>query len=191
MKFMLITLMSLILIGCQSASQSTNIFQLSHGPKSSVVDFNAAQLMIKRIELVDYLKQSNIVFEHQNGELTATKYQMWAEPIAKGIARTLVNEINASQDAIRADSSMFASCRDKTKCFSVQLFVEKFYPSYDSNVKFSGKYKLYLGDNLIEQQDFNLEKNLSEDGYSHAVDSLKLLVGQLGSKISKRVSRQP
>jgi len=179
------------MMGCQSASQSVNIFQLSHGPKPSVVDFNDTQLIIKRIALVDYLKQNNIVFEHQNGELLATKYQVWAEPIAKGIARTLVNEINASQDAIRADSSMFSSCRKSTKCFSVQLFVEKFYPSFDSNVKFSGKYKLYLGDDLIEQQDFNLEKNLNKDGYPHAVDSLKSLVAQLGSTISERVSRQP
>lgn len=184
-------LMTLTLMGCQSPSQSVNVFQLSHGPKASIVDFDATQLLIKRIELVDYLKQSNIVFEHKNGELIATKYQAWAEPIGKGIARTLINEINASQQAIRADSSMFSSCRDNNKCFSVQLFVEKFYPSFESNVKFSGKYKLYLGDAVIEQQDFNLEKRLNDDGYPHAVDSLKSLVGQLGNKITKRVSREP
>ena len=190
MKYFIFLMISMSLIGCQSAPPSINVFQLSQGPQSAVVNFDATQLLVERIELVDYLKQNNIIFEHNYGELTATKYQLWAEPINKGIARTLVNNINAEQNVIRADSSEFTTCRIKTACYRVTIFVEKFYPSFDSSVKFSGKYKLYLNETLIEQQDFNLQETLTQDGYPHTVESLTLLVGQLGKIITKRLSPQ-
>lgn len=190
MKTFILMLIGGALIGCQSVPPSINTFQLSQGPESNIVNFDATQLIIERIELVDYLKKNNIIFEHNYGELTATKYQLWAEPINKGIARTLVNTINASQKIIRADSSNFMSCRVKTTCYRVQIFVEKFYPSFDSSVKFSGKYKLYLNDELLEQQDFNLKENLTIDGYGHAVGSLTLLVDQLGGIIIQRLSQE-
>jgi len=58
-------------------------------------------------------------------------------------------------------------------------------------VKFSGKYKIYLNEQLIEQHDFNLQETLTKDGYSHSVESLTLLVGQLGQVITERLSQQP
>lgn len=190
-KVISLILISLSLISCQSADQTVNTFQLSLGPKNNAVNFNATQLMIKRIELVDYLKQSNIMFELDSGELIATKYQVWAEPIDQGIRRALVNDVNASQSVIRADSSSFSSCHSSTPCYKLQLLVEKFYPSFNSSVSFSGKYKLYLGDTLIDQRDFDLSKDLNQDGYPHAVASLKVLVGELGNSIIQRISQNP
>ena len=119
MKYFIFLMISISLIGCQNVPPSINVFQLSQGPQSAVVNFDATQLLVERIELVDYLKQNNIIFEHNYGELTATKYQLWAEPINKGIARTLVNNINAEQNVIRADSSEFTTCRIKTACYRV------------------------------------------------------------------------
>lgn len=191
MKNIVLTAILFVLVGCQSVTQSVSIFQLSNGPKASQVDFDARQLLIERVSLVDYLRQSSIVFEQANGELIATRYQMWAEPVDNGISRTLVNEINASAQGVRADNQLFATCRNEQACFRVQLYVEKFYPSYDSTVKFAGKYKIYQADKLIEQQDFYLSQALTDDGYNHAVQSLNTLVKQLGNTIVKRVSQQP
>ncbi|MGB1296623.1 MAG: PqiC family protein [Psychrobium sp.] len=191
MKRIVISLAMLALAGCQSVSQSVNIFQLSGGPNTAQVDFNATQLLVKRVALVDYLKQSSIVFEGEGGELIATRYQIWAEPVDKGISRSLINDINQSQTAIRADDQYFARCRPQSSCYSVELYVEKFYPSYDSSVKFAGKYRLFRDDTLLAQHDFNLTKDLSDDGYGHAVDSLDDLVAQLGKSIVEQVSQLP
>jgi len=188
-KTISLILISLSLISCQSTDHTVNTFQLSQGPKNSLVHFNSTQLMIQRIDLVDYLKQSNIMFELDNGELIATKYQVWAEPISQGISRALVNDINASQSAVRADSSSFSSCNPTMPCYKLELFVEKFYPSANSSVSFSGKYKLHLGNTLIEQRDFNLSKELNQDGYPHAVVSLQALISELGDLIIERVSQ--
>jgi len=187
-KVLSLILVTLSLVSCQSSDRTVNTFQLSQGPNNSVVNFDATQLIIKRIELVDYLKQSNILFELDNGELIATKYQVWAESINQGISRALVNDINHSQSTVRADSASFSSCKPTKPCYELALLVEKFYPSANSIVSFSGKYKLYLGNTLIEQRDFNLSKDLTLDGYPHAVASLKELVGELGDLIIERVS---
>lgn len=189
MKFICILIAICLLGGCQSVNPSVNVFQLSQGPKPAAVDFNAAQLIIERISVVDYLKQSNIVFAQENGELVATRYQLWAEPIEQGITRSLVNEINSAQDKIRADSHVFSSCRHQEQCYRLQLHVERFYPSIDSTVHFAGKYKIMLGDQLIKQHDFNVKKVLTSDGYAHAVASLNLLVSELGGTITSYISR--
>ncbi|MCG7530345.1 PqiC family protein [Psychrobium sp. MM17-31] len=191
MKKILVSLGVVLLVGCQSVTQSVNIFQLSSGPQSAEVNFDAKQLLIKRVAVVDYLKQSNIVFEGEGGELIATRYQLWAEPIDKGISRSLINDINNAQSEIRADDHYFTRCREQAKCYSVEIYVEKFYPSFDSTVKFAGKYKLYHDDKVISQHDFSLQKDLNEDGYSHAVATLDKLVSQLGQSIVKQVSQLP
>ena len=191
MNKVILSLCLLMLAGCQSTSQSVNVFQLSKGPQPTQVDFSAKQLLIKRIAVVDYLKQSSIVFEQESGELVTTRYQLWAEPIDKGISRSLINDINSSQDSIRADDHHFSRCRSASDCYTAELYVEKFYPSYDSSVTFAGKYKLYLGDKLMAQHDFNLRKTLNEDGYAHAVESLNALIAQLGNTMLEQVSQLP
>lgn len=191
MNKVILSLCLLMLVGCQSTSQSINIFQLSKGPQPTQVDFNAKQLLIKRVAVVDYLKQSSIVFEQESGELVTTRYQLWAEPIDKGISRSLINDINSSQDVIRADEHHFSRCRITSNCYTAELYVEKFYPSHDSSVTFAGKYKLYLGDELVAQHDFNLRKTLTDDGYAHAVESLNSLVAQLGKTMVEQASQLP
>lgn len=190
MKLMSILAVLCILGGCQNVNPSVSVFQLSIGPKATTVDFNATQLIVERISVVDYLKQSNIVFAQENGELISTRYQLWAEPIDKGITRSLVNEINSTQDKIRADSHVFSTCREQGQCYRLQVQVERFYPSFDSTVRFSGKYKLFYDQQLIEQSDFNLQKTLTDDGYSHAVEALNSLVNELGQTITSRISQQ-
>ncbi|NRA60927.1 MAG: membrane integrity-associated transporter subunit PqiC [Psychrobium sp.] len=181
----------LLCVGCASSDQQISYYQLATGPSASKVFIDKPQLMIDPIDIVDYLKRPNILFKQQSNTLYVTKYHVWAEPLDLSIARGLVNRLNSSQDKFRVDDSRFSRCSAANDCYRLRLFVEKFYPTHDSTVEFAGKYQIFRGDKLLLKQDFSLMKVLREDGYPHAVFTLRELLNQLSTQIELYMSQQP
>jgi uncharacterized lipoprotein YmbA len=183
---LLITGALLIFIsGCSTVKPSITFYQLSPPPQAQSVDLSLASLLVEPVELIDYLKRSNILLQRQSGQLYVTKYQVWAEPLDQAIGRAMVNYLNQSQHSFRAQSQLLIPCRQD--CFRVKLLVEQFYPTEQGVVVFSGKYQLFQDNNLIAQQDFNLQQAQTTDGYAMSVKSLHQLTVKLASQIQRQV----
>lgn len=180
---------ALLSVGCSSSDVAVRYYQLADDPVSSTISSVSRQLVIEPVVLVDYLKRPNILLKQKSNNLYITKYHVWAEPLDKAIARTMVNHLNKQQSNIRVDNGLFARCVDNEKCFRLTLLVEDFYPTDNSLAKFSGKYQIVRNGKIIVQQDFNLRNDLNEDGYQHAVLRLQDLIYQLSSQIEQQLPR--
>lgn len=186
-RLLLISTLTMMCIGCQSSDVSLQHYQLAKSPKQVGVNASAPQVIIEPVVLVDYLKQPNILLKQQQNSLYVTKYHVWAEPLDKAIARTMVNYLNQQGDEVRVEHGLFAQCAEQSQCVSLRLYVEAFYPTDDSLALFSGKYQLIRAGKLIGQYDFNLTNELTLDGYPHAVEQLQQLVYQLSSQIKQQL----
>jgi len=180
---------TMLAAGCQSNDSHTQYYQLATAPVANEVKPSAAQLIIDQVVLVDFLRRPNILLKQENNTLFVTNYHVWAEPLDKAIARTMVNFINQDSMQLRAEHQLLKQCT-KNDCYRLSLFVEAFYPSSQSQVQFSGKYKLHHGDNVVVQQDFNLVNDLEIDGYPHAVEKLQQLIYQLSSHIEQKLTSE-
>ncbi|MDP2561442.1 membrane integrity-associated transporter subunit PqiC [Psychrobium sp. 1_MG-2023] len=188
-KPLIILSLGILLLGCQTPRMTVSYYQLAPMLKEGQqVALDKPQLLVEPVRLVDYLQRPNLLLKLESNELFVTKYQVWAEPLADGISRTIVNTINTNQQSIRADSSVFTRCRKKDQCVSLELLVESFYPTEQATVEFSGKYRLIRNRQVIHQEDFMLSRTLELDGYVHSVDLLRGLVTELSTKISQQVS---
>jgi len=181
---------ALVCVGCQSPDISVRQYQLAPQPQTAMVADDAKQLIIEPVVLVDYLKRPNILLKQDSNTLYVTKYHVWAEPLDKAIARTLVNHLNSNQQQWRVDHGMFNRCNDDNKCLRLSVLVEEFYPTDESTVNFSGKYRLSRNNKVLMQHDFNLINALDTDGYPHAVDKLQQLILQLSSQIERQLPRE-
>ncbi|NRA53251.1 MAG: membrane integrity-associated transporter subunit PqiC [Gammaproteobacteria bacterium] len=187
-KFLLISLLTLLSAGCSSVKPALTFYQLSPPPITQQVELTSATLIIEPVTLVDYLKRPNLLLERQSGQLYVTKYQLWAEPLDQAIARTLVNHLNQSQQDFRAQSHLVTRCLKR--CFRLKLFVEQFYPTERGTAVFTGKYQLFQQDKLVSQQDFNWQQDQANDGYGAAVNSLYKLTVKLASQIQQQVQQR-
>jgi len=187
-NLLIISLVALFVTGCSSVKPSVNFYQLSPAPISQSVNLASATLLIEPVSLVDFLERPNLLLQRQSGQLFVTKYQLWAEPLDKAIARALVNDLNVSQQDFRAQSQLVTHCVDR--CFRLKLLVEQFYPTEQGFVIFSGKYQLFQDDVLIEQHDFNWQQSQAQDGYAVAVQSLHRLTIKLASQIQQQVQQR-
>jgi len=186
-RMVCVAVIALVGVGCQSPDISVRQYQLAQQPQTAAVINTSKQLIIEPIVLVDYLKRPNILLKQDNNQLYVTKYHVWAEPLDKAIARTLVNHLNHRQQQWRVDHGLFSQCIDQKSCLRLILLVEEFYPTDGSTVNFSGKYRLSRNHKILTQQDFNLSHQLSVDGYPHAVDKLQQLILQLSSQIERQL----
>lgn len=190
-RFFILLVIALLGAGCQSTDTYTKYYQLADAPVQRQVEQRQIQLIIEPVVLVDFLKRPNLLLKQADNTLYVTNYHVWAEPLDKAIGRAMVNFINQQSDKLRSEHRLFDQC-NKTQCYRLTLFVEGFYPTKQSQVEFSGKYRLSNNDNeIIAQQDFNLVDDLELDGYPHAVDKLQKLIHQLSSQIEQKITVIP
>lgn len=86
---LLITLLSLVMAGCQSSPQN-NYYLLSALPLATPSSDEVELFIgISPVEIADYLNRLNLAFQQENGKLVIQENQYWAEPLDKGIARII------------------------------------------------------------------------------------------------------
>lgn len=186
-RYVILVAITLLGMGCQSIDTHTKYYQLANAPVDNNVEQRPIQLIIEPVVLVDFLKRPNILLKQQNNTLYVTNYHVWAEPLDKAIGRAMVNFINKKSETLRAEHRLFNQCVKK-QCFHLTLLIEAFYPSEQSQVQLSGKYRLRNSSSeVIHQQDFHLVNELEIDGYPHAVEQLQDLIYQLSSQIEQNV----
>ena len=173
--------MTLLMVGCSSNPvEQTSYYLLNslqqQASQHTKENNKVKTIVIKMLELPDYLNQPLLVMQLADHKLHYAKFHMWAEPLKAGLGKSLAADLNQTHKRIQ-----FVSHRRKSSQKEPVLYVEVdfFHPSSDSTVTLSGHYWLE-GDS---QQAFYFQQLLTQDGYPHAVSQMRGLVKQLAEQV--------
>jgi uncharacterized lipoprotein YmbA len=189
-KFLLIILF-LSLTACASKTLEDHYYSLvlAADPGAATVDAGetTGQLLIRPVMLPDYLDQRGLVIQLGSNKLQTANHHFWAEPLRDGISKVLVQDIAAGNVALAVDRDLggrgpLASCY-------LDIEFDKFHATNNARVVSSGRFWIVSDDRRIRQE-FDLSGELHADGYAHAVDALRGLLGEIADQISVEIEAE-
>ena len=191
MKTRIITsLLSLLLLaGCSSKPSEIIYYQLNDSA-SIVPNHNKSEaehlVQLSSISVPDYLKQSKLVLRTAPHKLHFSSANLWVQPPQKDIKSALLHDLNGSHSDhqfVLFEPGLETS--DITKLF---ITITHLYPTENAEVILQGHFTI-LGANKTRQTHFySLKHPLNDDGYEHAVEKQRKLVGLLASDIIAALS---
>jgi len=175
--------------GCSSSTptQKSRYYLLnSHQlpPKMS----NKIALSVKKtvvvsvLELPAYLHQPYLVLQLDAHQLHYARFDMWAEPLQTGLSKALLSDLNKNSGNTQYIAALSNVSASETEKMMIQ--VDYFHPNHNSTVTLSGNYWMQKGEKVLSvQQPFSFELVLKQDGYTHAIEKMRLLVSLLSQNI--------
>lgn len=188
MKWFQMVTLSLTLIGCSSAPLNLHYYSL-HLPKQTGINTGTKQhteLLLKPIQIADYLKHSSLVMQIEKHQLYYSPQHLWAEPLGVSFRKALKQELNESPRLLIVDTQF-----PNTTSASLQFVLEHFHATNHAKVLAAGHYRvlnLDTSENLINiHKPFYFELALKADGHGHAVQQLRQLIQLIANKIRQDI----
>ena len=188
----------MLLISCTSEPLNVRYYLL-HTPQNKVdikSDVAKPIVVVQSLKIADYLRQSNLVLQVDEFELHYSRQDVWAEELESSFYNALLQDLNTygQRNYVAASSPEAISAAT-----TIHLKLEHFHATDASIVVSSGGYWLSVNDLKAGENkkltttshSFYFESELTQDGYSHAVEKLRTLVGNLASKIEKDIAALP
>lgn len=185
MKKLIFTISALMLTACSSAPIKVNYYLLDRDTTAYQNTVNTAslpQLSISRIRLADYLNQPQLTILQKDSQIYYANQHLWAESLYSNIRRSLVNELGKTGNyQVRLVSDPSSGNQD----YQLDLQIDHLVATDNSEVILAGKYWLIKDNKVIVRRDFYLNKNLANNGFSHAIEQQRLLLTELSQQIDK------
>lgn len=142
-------------------------------------------LVIEDVEMATYLRQSGIIMQTSGNQLQISKQHLWAEnlefAVPKQLAMAMQEQSTEYQVYVR-NLDFVPSAR-----FSLRLHIDNLQATDRGEVVSSGRYQLI--DNEDSQHsttvDFYFERDLQQDGHSHAVEKIRELLDDIAADVIK------
>ena len=179
----------LSLVGCASPSAVDYLTLAS--PAQETLRRNAAPVSLGPVTLPDYLKRSGLARRDSDGALHYSTRELWAEPLDRGIQRTLMEGIS---DALgNAPLVAFPGPSSIDPDYRIAVSVRRF-SATSSSVAISATWQLFqmTGEpqGAVKQGRFNEEKTLASPTGPDTARALSELLGALARKIADAVPAQ-
>ena len=173
------------LFGCASAPEKVNYYLLS-GAKATVQQEKQPEslILLDNIQLPDYLKQQYIVMQLNENQLQFSNQHQWAERLEMSMEKVLLSELNQA-----SDKQLFLSYKQDKQAEAkgrLDIAVEHFLITDKSQVVLSGEFFVHR-DKEVKRVPFLLKKDLTSDGYPHAISQMRQLVADLALKIAEKI----
>ncbi|WP_339721501.1 ABC-type transport auxiliary lipoprotein family protein [uncultured Paraglaciecola sp.] len=188
----------ILLVSCTSEPLNVRYYLL-HTPQNTVdikSDIAKPIVVVQSLKIADYLRQSNLVMQLGEYELHYSRQDVWAEELESSFYNALLQDLNSYGKR----NYVVSSSPDATGATTIiNIKLEHFHATDASTVVSSGHYWLSVDDIKVgknkglttSSHSFYLESELKQDGYSHAVEKLRMLVENLANKIEKDISALP
>lgn len=165
---LLIALVGLVLVGCQSRpAPEVHYYLLQPSGKA----LTRGVVHVSSIELPAYLKTANLMLSVSDYEIRPAQYHLWSEPLEDGIRRVLEAELGSQlKDLDREGPSV-----------QVELDIETFHATESGEIVLSGSWRL-RGEEA-EGHSFSIESSLKADGYPAAVEAHVRVLSVLAKSI--------
>lgn len=183
-----LALVSLLVLlnGCASQPESINYYLL-HSP-DNVAELSKPQaqqkVVLRSLELAEYLQNRHIVMQLASSKLQFSNKHRWAENLHTGVEKALLNSLNR-----QSDKALYLSPRQLGDEKALELFVEltHFLITDNSTALVSGNFWLKGREDDSSIQSFNIQRELSNDGYPHAIEQLRSAIDELSKEINKAI----
>lgn len=145
-------------------------------------------LVIEYVELSEYLRQSGLVLQTGDNQLTVSRSHLWAENLDQALPKALLRQLQQqSQDyAFYLKSADWVNQTD----YRLRLHVENLQATDRGEVVTSGRFQLIsIADTAHPvSAGFHFQRDLDQDGYAHAVEQMQRLVGQIADAVLKTLN---
>ena len=175
---------------CAAAPQQIQHYVLETRPKpssqSSVITaaadkVGAAVVIVGPVDLAEYLDQPSLVMQQGGHTFHVAQYHVWAEDLSRALTRALVHDLDRQNTPYRFEDR--ADQHGDTAVRHIRLRIDQFHPTDQSQVILAGQYWIYQKKQLLARRSFTLQNTLQENGYPHAVDSMRHIVTQLAAQL--------
>lgn len=174
------------LSACAAAPEPRSYYLLSPpvvATELSAAGDNRPTLVIESVELAEYLRQSGLVMQSGENQLTISRTHLWAENLDQAVPKALLGQLQQKSDDYRfyLKFSDYVSQTD----YRLRLHIESLQATDRGEVVATGRYQLISSTDSANpvSANFYFKQNLTDDGYSHAVEQMRTLVGQIANAI--------
>ncbi len=140
-------------------------------------------LVIEDVEMAAYLRQSGIAMQTNGSQLQISKQHLWAENLELAVPKHLATAMqsrSANYQVYIRNLDYVPSAR-----YSLRVHIDNLQATDQGEVVSSGRYQLIDNENSTRSiaVDFYFERDLQEDGYSHAVAKIRELLGDIAADV--------
>ena len=177
---------AMLLSGC--ASDPVNLhYYLLHSPSKVVKKEQraaTAHIRFNRIALPDYLKQRGLAMQTGPATVFFSSSHVWAEPLASGLVQSLSESLWQEQHIDVIPNGVY----EHLTVHDVAIHVDDLIATNNNEVVLKGHFWLYPATAEPVMQRFDYRRELTADGFEHAVINMRELVTLLAADVAKSVS---
>ena len=178
----------LVCTACAAAPQQIQHYVLETKVEPSVTTaaadkVSAALVVVGPVDLAEYLDQPSLVMQQGGHTFHVAQYHVWAEDLSRALTRALVHDLDQQATPYRFEDR--ADQHGDTAVRHIRLRIDQFHPTDQSQVILAGQYWIYQKKQLVARRSFALQNTLQENGYPHAVDSMRHIVQQLAAQLAE------
>ena len=150
---------------------------------------NRPALVIENVDLAAYLRQTGMIIQTGDNQILVSRNHLWAESLEHALPKALVRELQRQSD----DYSYYLKSVDWVgeTDYRLRLRIDSLQSTDRGEVVSAGRYQLISaaapGSPVVV--DFNLARDLDQDGYAYAVEQIGLLIGQIAGAILASVDK--
>ena len=140
-------------------------------------------VVVDSIVLADYLQQSGIVLQTSETQIQISKRHLWAETLETALPKLLFKELQ--NHSTKFDFYLRYADFVPRSDYRLLVQIDSFQATDNGEVICSGRYQLVpqAEEEELISVDFTFNRDLHADGYDHAIDQLRLLVGDIAENI--------
>lgn len=178
----------LIFEACAAAPQQVQYYVLeTAAPASPSAEIQAPLVVVGPVHLAEYLDQPSLAMQQGAHQIHFAQYHVWAEDLGRALPRALVNALNQQDSPYRFEHR--ADQHREAAALQLTLRIDQFNPTDQHQAVLAGQYWVYRQNQLLARRSFSIRRDLQQNGYPHAVATLRQLLSQLAVQLSEAVAQ--
>lgn len=177
----------LYVTGCTSGPVPIEYYLLNAPPgaepAASVSCDQSQPMLIESVELSSFLRQPGLVLQRGPNKVVVSNTHLWAENLDNALPKALMKDLQQLSGGCR----YYLKGHDWVSGEHYRLFlrVDNLQATTAGEVITSGRFQIVdsTGQQPPTMKEFSFSRDLVEDGYTHAVVQLELLVRQIAASI--------
>lgn len=181
-----LVVLTVSLAGCATDPVSITYYLLAppdSGTLNTGMRTSKPTVVIENVEVAEFLRQSGLLIQSGNNQLSASRNHLWAESLDKAVPKALIQDLQkrSTEFDFYIRFSDFLTRTD----YRLRLQIDNMQANDQGEVITSGRYQLIPTNNNNESYvaEFYFKRDLEEDGFAHAVAQMHIMVGQLADSI--------
>lgn len=166
-------MLAALVAGCATTGSTTHLYLLNQSataPPATGLAQNAPNVAIAQVSVAGFLDKSGIVYQTDRNRIRVAANNLWAEPLAEQLRRTVYTELARKVKAV----SLYPGLQTApARSLRLSLEFTGFHGRYDGKAVVAGLWSLSdaQGETLIRQP-FAYKVALQTDGYAELVRAL-------------------